>query len=99
MDGNNSFKYLACVEVENIDHVPDRMVQRTIPSAQYAVFTHKGTVGENKLDDLYKTLNYIYGTWLPDSNYELDKLVSDFELYDERFCSDKPEFDIYVPIK
>ncbi len=89
--------YMAGLPVESIDTIPDGMTSCAIPRANYAVFTHKGS-----LDKLPETINYIWGTWIP-------KNVSthhhgngpDFELYDARFdpATRSGEFDIYVPVE
>lgn len=87
--------YMACVEVSDTSSVPEGTVARTIPAANYAVFTHKGT-----LDKLGDTFNYIYQTWLPKSGREM-AVPHCFELYDQRFnpVSEDSELDIYVPVK
>jgi len=89
------FAYLACVEVSNADSIPEGMVARSVPASKYLVFTHKGSV-----DELGKTYDFIYGTYIPNSTYEIASMV-DFELYDERFNPNSPdsELDIYIPIK
>ena len=92
------YNELVCVEVKDLDHVPEGMIGRIVPGRTYAVFTHKGPLFPNYLQQTY---DYIYGTWLPHSGQELDG-GWDFELYDSRFANvDDPasEFDIYVPIK
>ncbi len=71
------------------------MVKFEVPEQTYAIFTHKG-----KLDKLRHTYEYIYGEWLPQSDYEhVGKF--NFELYDHRFMfgSDDSELDIYIAIK
>lgn len=71
------------------------MVGKVVPSSRYAVYTHKGS-GES----LRETYDYIYGSWLPKSGYEINGIKYDFELYDERFDnSPSSEMDIYIPIK
>lgn len=63
---------------------------------EYAVFTHKG-----KIDALKMTYDYIWGTWLLCSGFEIDSR-DDFELYDGRFLgadNDLSEIDIYIPVK
>lgn len=89
------FFYMACAEVESLDDIPDGMIGRVVPAATFAVFTHVGP-----LDRLGRTMDYIYGSWLPDSGYERPADVPDLELYDERFdpSSEQSEMDIYVPI-
>ena len=47
------------------------------------------------------TYDYIWGTWVVCSGFELD-LRDDFEYYDERFLgpdNDSSEFDICIPVK
>lgn len=90
------FTEMACIEVDNFDHIPEGMVSRTVPTQKYAVFTHKGDFLK-----IAQTYAYIYGTWLLKSDCELAG-GDDFELYDERFCYENPEkseCDIYIPIK
>jgi len=90
------FEYVAAFEVPNDENIPEGMVYREVPEYKYAVFTHHG-----KLDKLGETLGYIYNTWLPQSEYELNPDKYDMEIYDERFIhdSDDSEFDIYVALK
>ena len=90
------FRYVAGLPVTAVDAVPEGMVSCTVPAGRYAVFTHCGT-----LATLDRTFDYIYGTWLPSSEYRLDATRPDFEYYDERFTTgDDPasKFDIYIPI-
>lgn len=98
MTEDTAYTDLACVEVDDFDRIPDNMIGWTLPGRAYAVFTHKGRLFPNYLQQTY---DYIYGTWAARSGYELDGGF-DFELYDDRFTTvDDPdsEFDIYVPIK
>jgi AraC family transcriptional regulator len=58
------------------------------------VFTVTG--GEKELK---KVTEYIYGTWLPNTNYELAD-SPELERYDSRWLSgDKPEMELWIPIK
>jgi AraC family transcriptional regulator len=86
----NEFTYMIGVEVNSLEQIPDNMVGRRIPEARYAVFTAKGPVVRSVQD----MIRYIYGEWLPKSEYTLAE-TPDFELYDERFNqTDKCEVDI-----
>jgi len=51
----------------------------TIPAAEYAVFTQEGP-----LLCVHDTTAYIFGTWLPGSDYELIG-IPDFEYYGPHF--------------
>jgi AraC family transcriptional regulator len=91
----DTFVYVAALPVTQVNDLPDGMVICDIPEATYALFTHKGAIA-----DIKHTVEYIWGTWVPESGCQL--LDSpDFELYDERFDpqSGTGEVDIYVPVK
>ncbi|MDD3050193.1 MAG: AraC family transcriptional regulator [Candidatus Cloacimonetes bacterium] len=96
-DFNNDteFEYLASVEVDNFDEIPEKMMKYVVKGGKYAVFTHVGT-----LANLKNTYSFIYNEWLPSSGYDFAK-SDDFELYDHRFKfgQEDSEFDIYIPIK
>lgn len=84
------------VEVETFSRAPNYLKQYTISGGRYAVFTYVGS-----LQNLKKTYEYIWGTWLVISGEELGNRP-DFELYDERFLgqnNENSEFDIYIPLK
>ena len=89
------FSYLAGMEVDSMDDIPEGMMVREIPAAKYAVFTHKGS-----LETLGETYQAIYFKWAKETEYTLAK-ADMFELYDERFKCGEPdsEFDLYVPIQ
>jgi AraC family transcriptional regulator len=90
----NEFTYMIGVVVSSLEQIPENMIGRKIPKARYALFTAKGPVVKSVQD----LIRYIYGEWLPNSEYTLAE-TPDFELYDERFNqTDKCEVDIYVPI-
>ncbi len=90
------FTEIAGLEVTSVDSIPEGMLDVTIPAGKYAVFIHKGSP-----QNLRQTYEYIWGTWLPNSEYEAD-MKYDFELYGERFKGmDNPEseIDIHIPVK
>lgn len=90
----DTFVYIAGRPVSSLDEVPEGMVAVKLPRRKYAKFTHKGL-----LTNLPHTVNYIWGTWLPKSEYK-HAHSPDFELYDERFDVKtlSGEIDIFVPI-
>ncbi len=89
------FEYIACVAVKDASSVPDGMIAREIEEHKYAVFAHHG-----KLDTLGETYQYIYNTWIPQSEYEMGPHF-ELEVYGERFIhnSDESVFDIYISIE
>ena len=78
------------------NNLPPGLAEKTLHAGKYAVFTHRGDFG-----NLYKTYQYIFGTWLPSAKEELDDR-EDFEQYERAVISpDDPdnEVKIYIPIK
>ena len=97
--GGGQFIYTAAVEVSSIDDVPQGMVGKQIPAQKYAVFTYR-IIPEDMQGGLKATLRFIWGTWLPRSDFRSAN-APDFELYDDRFDATKMagEFDIYIPVE
>lgn len=92
----DEFYYIAGFPVDATGPVPDGMVMRRVAAGRYAMFTHRGPLGE-----LGATVDYIYGTWMPTAKREPGNHDRpDIEWYDERFdpASTTSEIDIYVPI-
>jgi AraC family transcriptional regulator len=79
-----------------LDSVPQDMVAKTVDGGRYARFIHCGPVSE-----IGKTMDYIWGTWLPRSGEEPDRERNDFERYDARFdpATMSGEIEIYLPLK
>ena len=75
----DGFTYVAGVEVERIDGVPDGLIALTVPANAYAVFTHAGHIA--RFPD---TVKQVWGRWLPASRYRHVR-APDFEWYDERW--------------
>ncbi|MEX3015558.1 AraC family transcriptional regulator [Gymnodinialimonas hymeniacidonis] len=85
------FHYMAGMEGPN---VPDGMKTVDIPGGRYAVFTHKGGIG-----DLPKTIYSIWNRALPDAGLE-PAIAPEFERYDERFdpVTGRGEVEIWIPL-
>ncbi|MDQ7096560.1 GyrI-like domain-containing protein [Desulfosporosinus sp. PR] len=94
-DLNKKFEKWAAVEVTDFDNVPDEMETITIISGLYAVFIHKGAASTGP-----GTYRYIFGTWLPNSGYDLDNRPH-FDILGDKYKNDDPtsEEEIWVPIK
>lgn len=89
---NGEFYYLAGLEMQRIDAVPEGMEQWEVPAQTYAVFPCTlPTIGE--------AYQYAFETWLPQSGYQRAP-GPDFEYYDEDFDPHAPnsELSIYIPI-
>lgn len=85
----------ATIEVHNFEEVPEGMETFILPAGLYAVFLYKGAASAFR-----DTFTYIFHTWLPQSEYELDKRPH-FELIGEKYKNEDPESEeeIWVPIR
>jgi AraC family transcriptional regulator len=92
---HSTFEKLAAIEVTNFDIVPPEMEAFTLSSGLYAVFLHKGAAPTAPA-----TYNYIFSTWLPESEYLLDNRPH-FEVLGEKYKNDHPdsEEELWIPIK
>ncbi|GGZ32474.1 hypothetical protein GCM10007049_27460 [Echinicola pacifica] len=90
----NEFERWATVEVENYNKVPPEMETFDLQGGLYAVFEYKG------LNTDHSIFQYILGTWLPKSDFELDNRPH-FEILGERYKNNDPESEeeIWIPIK
>jgi AraC family transcriptional regulator len=95
-DENTESTHFIGMEVNSFGSLPEGMSSKILNGGKYAVFTHKGKAGNLKM-----TYDYIWGTWLLCSGFEIDNR-DDFELYDGRFLdadNDLSVIDIYIPVK
>jgi AraC family transcriptional regulator len=90
----NEFEKWATVEVTNFDHVPNELETFTLSDGLYAVFNYKGLSTDNSI------FQYIYGTWLPGSTYDLDHRPH-FEVLGDKYKNNDPtsEEEIWIPIQ
>jgi AraC family transcriptional regulator len=89
------FEKWAAAEVHKVETLPDGMEHFLLPGGTYAVFQHKGpahTFGQ--------TARFIYGVWLPRSNYRLDDRPH-FNRLPEGYRPDDPEAEeeVWIPVR
>lgn len=89
------FTKWAAVEVTDFGKIPENMESYTLKGGLYAVFTHKGSSL-----DFQRTFQYIFGVWLPNSDYKIDNREH-FELLGEKYKNESPdsEEEIWIPIR
>jgi AraC family transcriptional regulator len=68
-------------------NIPEGMELKEISGGKYAKFMHKDTV-----ENLLSTYYFIWGVWLPKSDFELDNR-------DDLECYTESQIEIYFPIK
>jgi AraC family transcriptional regulator len=90
----NEFEKWAAVEVSDFYNVPIDMEPFTLIGGLYAVFDYKGLSTDNSI------FQYIFGTWLPNSNYLMDNRPH-FEVLGEKYKNADPnsEEEIWIPIR
>lgn len=90
------FKKYALVEVKDFEHTPEGFEKLELQSGKYAVFNHKGTA-----EEFAKTSQFIFGEWLPKSEFELDDRPHFSIMGDKYFGHENPESEeeIWIPIK
>lgn len=95
-NNNGQFSFIVGEEVHKFNSDLEKgFVNIEIPEGKYALFTVNGTS-----DLIQNTRRYIYGTWLPNSNYER-KEGPDFEITDvlrSTYPNDM-KMKIYIPIE
>lgn len=90
----NEFEKWATVEVTNFESVPTEMETFLLAGGLYAVFDYKGSSNDPSI------FQYIFGTWLPSSDYVLDNRPH-FEVLGDKYKNNDPnsEEEIWIPIK
>ena len=90
----NEFERWATVEVSSFDNVPAEMETFVLQNGLYAVFDYTG------LNTDHSIFQYIFGTWLPGSDYVLDDRPH-FEVLGDKYKNNDPasEEEIWVPIQ
>lgn len=90
----NEFDKWAAVEVADFDQVPTDMETFHLTGGLYAVFDYKGSSRDPSV------FQYIFETWIPNSNYLLDDRPY-FEVLGEKYKNANPnsEEEIWIPIR
>ena len=89
------FEKWAAIEVTDFANVPADMETLTTQQGPYAVFPHKGAASMGP-----ETYQYIFGTWLPHSDYILDNRPH-FAIMVGKYKNEDPdsEEEVWIPIK
>lgn len=92
-DPNNEFDKWATIEVPDFDNIPGKMETFILKGGLYAVFDYKGSSNDPGV------FQYIFGTWLHNSDFILDDRPH-FEVLGENYRNADPnsEEEIWIPI-
>ena len=80
--------YIAGIEVVNKSEIPEDMVQYVLPKTQVAIFSIKSDLDS---DLVKKTIDYIYGYWLLNSEYTRG-IGDDYEYFEDVVSFMEPTF-------
>ena len=88
------FEKWAAVEVKGFNNIPDGMEIFSLQGGLYAVFHYKGSSTDNSI------FQYIFGTWILNSNYLLDDRPH-FEVLGDKYknADTNSEEEIWIPIR
>lgn len=91
---NIEFEKWATVEVADFNDIPKDMETFTLGGGEYAVFDYIGSSNDKSI------FQYIFMTWLPNSEYQLDNRPY-FEISGEKYNNNDPisEEEIWITIK
>jgi AraC family transcriptional regulator len=89
------FEKWAAIQVTGVDSIPPEFEIFTLPAGLYAVFTYRGTS-----QAAAQTFQYIYGDWVPNSEYHLDDRPH-FELLGAKYqrAGADSEEEFWIPVK
>jgi AraC family transcriptional regulator len=92
---NTVFEKWAAVEVTDFDSIPQGLESAVLKGGLYAIFLHRGAAPAAE-----GTFRYIFGSWLPSSEYDLDDRPH-FEVLGERYKNNQPdsEEEIWIPVR
>lgn len=87
------FDKWAAAEVTTFENVPEGMETLVIPAGTYAVFNYKGLSSDPSI------FRYIFGTWLPASEWKWDHRPR-FEILGSKYKNNNPdsEEEIWIPV-
>jgi len=91
---STNFTKWALLEVSVAVDIPNEMESFILPSGLYAVFDYKGLSADKRI------YNYIFETWVPNSNYLIDDRPH-FDILGEKYKNNDPysESEIWIPVK
>lgn len=91
-----TFRYTCGVAVESPQDIPQALARINIPAQTYLAFTHSAHISE-----LRRTLQAIWGEYIPACPFEAEEGQPILEVYDERFDprTGLGGLEIWVPVK
>ncbi|MBI9051904.1 MAG: GyrI-like domain-containing protein [Anaerolineaceae bacterium] len=89
------FDKWAVVEVSDADEIPEGMETYVMQGGKYAMFVHHGSANE-----FPKTMQSIFGEWMPRSDYQLDDREQ-FEVLAENYdpIDVNAREEVWIPIR
>lgn len=94
-DDNIELVHLCAFEVNDLNDIPEGMIGKRIPQGRYAKFVHMGPSNRS-----YETFNYIYGTWLPNTESNM-RSFDYYTVHESKNAQPKisSPTEIFIPLK
>jgi AraC family transcriptional regulator len=92
---NTEFTKWAALEVADHQIIPNNFSSLVLNSGLYSIFLHKGLPST-----FPRTMQFIFGEWLPNSEYDLDNRPH-FEMLGANYKNNDPtsEEEVWIPIR
>ncbi|MCX5773776.1 MAG: GyrI-like domain-containing protein [Fusobacteria bacterium] len=91
-DFTNPYTYILGCEVSSLMDIPKGMLEISIPSTRYEIFTAKGKMPD-KIVEMWQHI------WSPKINAKRT-YMTDFEVYGDKYgCVENSEVEIYIGVK
>lgn len=89
------FTYIIGVEVKSFENMPESVITKIVPEAEYVVFSTPKADTYTFVSTIHRTWRFIYQQWFPYSEFE-PAGTHEFETY----CEDSRTYseDIYIPV-
>jgi len=89
------FEKWATMAVPSFENIPEGMKSLLLPAGLYAVFQYRGLA-----KDFPQLMQYIFGSWMPASDYAMDDRPH-FELLGEKYKRSDPdsEEEVWIPVR
>lgn len=96
-DGGVTFDYFIGMRKISYNKIPQGFLEADIPEGKYAVYTYRGIVTPELLEEFYENIFY---RWLREEGL-VHRINASFEYYGARYVceSGESEFDIWVPVE
>ena len=92
VQADEAMDYVAGMAVDEVQEIPEGLVLREVPSSCCAVF-------ECAVNTIHETYEHIFESWLPESEYEADQPLPNYDHYPPATARPESPVLICIPIR